>query len=70
VCHKHGLKLSFPDSGGNLRHQHQNFQQGGFFHIHFNAKLLAKGPQAASKEFFHHIVTTDKRGCLNESYEV
>jgi hypothetical protein len=70
ACHKLVLTLSIPDSGGNLWHRNQNFQQGGFFHLHMKATLLAKGPQAASKEFFHHITTTDKRGYLNESCEV
>jgi hypothetical protein len=70
VHHKLGIRFSFPDSSGDLWHWHQNLRQGGLFRLHLKAKLLAKGPQAPSMKFFHSIVTTDQRGCLNESREV
>jgi hypothetical protein len=70
ACHKPGLRLSFPDSGSDLWHQHQDLRQGGLLSLHFKAKLLAKGPQAGSKQLFHHIATTNQRGRLNENRNV
>jgi hypothetical protein len=68
--HKLGLKLSFSDSAGDLLHQHQDLRQGGLLSLHLKNKLLDKGPQAGAKKFFHHIATTDQRGCLNESHNI
>jgi hypothetical protein len=59
ASYKLGLKLSFPDSGSDLQHQHQDLRQGGLLYLQLKAKLLAKGLQVGSKKFFYHIATTD-----------
>jgi hypothetical protein len=70
VRHKPSLRLPFPDTGGDLRQWHHQLRQGGLFSFHLETKLLVKRPQAASKKLFHHIATTNQRGCLNESHKV
>jgi hypothetical protein len=69
-CHKLSLRFPFPDSGGDLRHQHHYHRQGRFFGLHPETKLFAKRPQAASKRFLDHIATPDERSRLSKSHKI